>query len=138
MLNLKRILIIMIMCLLLGSCAKSIIGEEVDEFTISIINSDLEERVKNNEVESLLGREVIFENVETKEDVVRNVESIWIEFYGEELIKSERPYNISFDADRNLWFVCGSFNYDYDVLGGVAYAVVSKESGKLLVMGHFE
>lgn len=138
MLNLKRILIIVIISSLLSSCEKPIIGEEVDKEMISIIDSVLEEMIENDEVQSLLGHEVIFDNVETKEDVIKNVEAIWIEIYGEDLILSERPYNISLDTDRNLWFVTGSFNYGDNAVGGVAFAVVSKKSGRLLAVSHFE
>ena len=150
----------MIICLLVGSCERSTTDDEVnkaneadekdeeidesnatrevDEITLSVLDQILESDIENDEVVNIIGREVIFDNVETEEDVLRNVEIIWIEIYGEELIKSERPYNISFDTDRNLWFVAGSFNYGDHAVGGVAFAVVSKESGKLLDVGHFE
>ena len=133
---------ILIIFLFFAGCEATERYNEVDVKTIETLKDILIQNINNNEIEEILGREVFFENYETKDDVINNVEQIWIEIYGKETMLNEKPYLITYDADANCWFITGSLPESDDpyieIVGGVAFAAVSNENGELLIIGHFE
>ncbi len=73
--------------------------------------------------------------VPDKETAIRIAEAVWIPIYGEEQIKSERPFKAILVGD--IWYVTGTLPEEY-VLGGVAMAKISKKDGKIIQIVHGE
>ncbi len=70
----------------------------------------------------------------TKEETAQEIaESILFENYGEDKIKSERPYVINIEHD-SLWNIRGSFNKIG--FGGVFNIKISAENGRVVEMYH--
>ena len=63
---------------------------------------------------------------------IQIAEAVWNPIYGEQQIKSERPYQASLQS--GVWIVVGSL--PKGVLGGVARAEISKQDGRILSVSH--
>jgi hypothetical protein len=72
--------------------------------------------------------------IDTAEIAKENAEEVWNEMYGEENIKNEKPYRVSFDEKSETWMVNGSLPPLH--LGGVAYIIMQKSDGKVLAVWH--
>lgn len=82
----------------------------------------------------MVGEEVFLEEVETAEDVVKSLEPIFIQVYGEEeVLTNQRPYIVKYDEETKVWLISGTGNRDMPIYG-VIFAIVSKEDGKLLAI----
>ena len=68
------------------------------------------------------------------DDVKAEAEKIWVEIYGNDIIE-QKPYEVSFDEDNNVWLVNGVFHEKY-ASGGVAYILIEKNTGKVLAVWH--
>jgi len=95
---------------------------------------ELEETYINNKAESVLGYEVYLDNFSNAEDIVLEIEKLWVEIYGEEQIKLQLPYTIYHDVENEIWFITGTL--EEGAIGGTAYAFVDGNSGKVLYVGH--
>jgi hypothetical protein len=62
----------------------------------------------------------------------RIAEAVWIPIYGEEHIKSERPFKARLEND--VWTVEGTLPKGF--VGGVAIAEISKSDGRILRVSH--
>lgn len=60
-------------------------------------------------------------------------EDLWIDIYGID-VKSEKPYQIYFDDENDIWLVTGTIHGYVD--GGYAYAIIQMEDGKVLAVWH--
>lgn len=60
-------------------------------------------------------------------------ENIWIETFGAEAIKGEKPYLVYYDEAEGVWLVTGSS--PMFTLGGVAKALI-REDGMILAVWH--
>jgi hypothetical protein len=68
------------------------------------------------------------------DDVRTEAEKIWVEIYGDDVIE-QKPYEVSFDEDNNVWLVNGVF-HEKNAFGGVAYILIEKDTGKVLAVWH--
>ena len=66
-------------------------------------------------------------------DLLRKVEAIWINKYGED-IKAEKPYQVFYDEKTNVWLVQGTLRSN--MVGGVANILVENDTGKVLAIWH--
>lgn len=66
-------------------------------------------------------------------DLLKKVEVIWIESYGER-IKKEKPYQVFYDETNEIWLVHGTLRPN--VTGGVANILVEDGTGKILAIWH--
>lgn len=133
----KKILAIVMLCFVLASCEEQIIANQVGEFVLEDILY-IDDLLVDFTPEILIGEEVFLDEFKTAEEVAIGVEEIWIDFYGEDHIKEQRPYIVKVDENNNLWLVYGDYSYLNGALGGVAYAIVSREDGKVIVFWHDE
>lgn len=63
-------------------------------------------------------------------------ENIWIETFGEETIKDEKPYLVYYDEAEGVWLVTGSMPIlPIYRLGGVAKVLI-REDGMILAVWH--
>jgi hypothetical protein len=65
-------------------------------------------------------------------------ESVWIEIYGEEKTKQEKPYEVFYDEYEEVWLVMGSLpSKPFHVsLGGTVCILIKKSDGKVLAVWH--
>ncbi len=69
-------------------------------------------------------------------------ETVWFDIYGEEEIKKQQPYRVSFDEQNSIWVVEGTLRlwpfpaWLIPMAGGTAYIVMQQEDGKILAYGH--
>lgn len=66
-------------------------------------------------------------------DLLRKVERIWIEKYGEG-IKKQKPYQVFYDEINDVWMVQGTLKNALN--GGAAKILVDNSSGKILAIWH--
>ncbi len=95
---------------------------------------------KSNIDELLLGR------TETPKDVKRKAEAIWVAIYGKGIKKTNRPYVVSYDSEREVWLVEGSVNGQWYLRiiefffgtteGGAPSILIQKNDGKILAVWH--
>lgn len=94
----------------------------------------LERTLKEFSSKKVVGEEIYLEEVETAEDVVKSLEPIFIQVYGEEeVLTNQRPYIVKYDEETKVWLISGTGNRDMPIYG-VIFAIVSKEDGKLLAI----
>ena len=67
------------------------------------------------------------------QDLLKKVEMIWIKNYGEH-IKKEKPYQIFYDENNEIWLVQGTLRPN--MMGGVANIIVEDGTGKVLAIWH--
>jgi hypothetical protein len=65
---------------------------------------------------------------------IRIAEAVWIPIYGEETLKDEKPFKAH--LVNGVWIVRGTL--PEGMLGGTAYAEISKETGQILNVTHFK
>ena len=70
--------------------------------------------------------------VPDEQTAMRIAEAVWSPIYGEENIKSEKPFVASLKND--VWTVHGSLPKGW--VGGVAEAEISKSDGRILRVSH--
>ncbi len=71
-------------------------------------------------------------------DTLRTIaDELWVEIYGEESMKEQKPYQVFYDDENDVWFICGTFKKSIFVSrkGGVAHMIV-KPDGKILAYWH--
>ena len=66
-------------------------------------------------------------------DLLKKVEAIWIEKYGER-IKNQKPYQVFYDEVNDVWLVHGTLRSNR--MGGVANILVDNDTGKVLAVWH--
>ena len=71
--------------------------------------------------------------VNTKTQAKKKAEGLWIELYGAE-IKEEKPYKVYYDEEKEVWMVTGCTSFL--AKGGVAYAIISEQDGRVLAVWH--
>lgn len=65
---------------------------------------------------------------------IKIAEAVWLPIYGEETLKDERPFTAR--LVKGVWVVEGTL--PKDLVGGTAYAEISKETGCILNVMHFK
>ena len=60
-------------------------------------------------------------------------EKLWIEIYGKETMKNEKPYRVLYDYNTGVWFVYGTLPSNY--VGGTAHALI-RNDGRVLAVWH--
>jgi hypothetical protein len=65
---------------------------------------------------------------------IKIAEAVWIPIYGEETLKNEKPFTAQ--LVNGVWIVQGTLQKGWD--GGTAYAEISKETGRILNVIHFQ
>lgn len=71
-------------------------------------------------------------------DTLRTIaDELWVEIYGEESMKKQKPYLVFYDDENDAWFIYGTFKKSIFVSrkGGVAHMIV-KPDGKVLALWH--
>ena len=71
--------------------------------------------------------------VKSPKQARKAAENIWIETFGEEAIKGEKPYLVYYDEAEGVWLVTGSL--PMFTLGGVANVLI-REDGMILAVWH--
>lgn len=66
-------------------------------------------------------------------DLLKKVEAIWIEKYGER-IKNQKPYQVFYDEVNGIWLVRGTLQSNR--MGGVANILVDNDTGNVLAVWH--
>ncbi len=76
----------------------------------------------------------IFTKINTKDSVtvLKSIEKILFEIYGEEIIKKQQPYNILLIKD--YWVVQGTISNEYE--GGTFLIIVKNKTGKIITLTH--
>lgn len=77
--------------------------------------------------------EKILGPISDRKSAKEKAESLFREIYGDS-IKSQKPYNVSFDEESQVWLVQGSLPKNY--CGGVAHILIRKSDGKVLAVWH--
>lgn len=77
--------------------------------------------------------DIVVGKVNTKTQAKKKAEELWIELYGAE-IKEEKPYKVYYDEEKEVWMVTGCMSFL--AKGGVAYAIISKQDGRVLAVWH--
>lgn len=72
----------------------------------------------------------------TARDALKIAEDVWRKTYGEDCVKHEKPHWVSYDAKNGVWLVHGSL--PFFMLGGTAYILIEKDSGKVLAVWHYQ
>ena len=75
----------------------------------------------------------ILDPVSDTNDLVDQIESIWIGIYGEQ-ITEQRPYQVFYDEKNGIWMVKGTLKEN--ILGGVAYALIADGTWEVLAIWH--
>ena len=71
--------------------------------------------------------------ISDSKDLLKKVEVIWIEQYGER-IKNQKPYQVFYDEANGIWLVHGTLRSN--MMGGVANILVDNDTGKVLAVWH--
>ena len=71
--------------------------------------------------------------ISDSKDLLKKVEVIWIEQYGE-CIKNQKPYQVFYDEANGIWLVHGTLRSN--MMGGVANILVDNDTGKVLAVWH--
>ena len=66
-------------------------------------------------------------------DLLKKVEVIWINKYGER-IKKQKPYQVFYDKANGIWLVQGTLRSN--MTGGVANILVDNDTGRVLALWH--
>ena len=66
-------------------------------------------------------------------DLLKKVEVIWINKYGER-IKKQKPYQVFYDKANGIWLVQGTLRSN--MTGGVANILVDNNTGRVLALWH--
>ena len=72
-------------------------------------------------------------DVSDAKDLLKKVEAVWIEMYGED-VKKQKPYQVFYDEENGVWLVCGTLHSEK--LGGTANILVEDATGKVLAVWH--
>ena len=72
-------------------------------------------------------------NIIDAKDAIKKAEIIWIKLYGEN-IKKEKPFKVFYDAESEIWLVCGTLRTN--MMGGVANILIEDGTGKILAVWH--
>ena len=73
------------------------------------------------------------EFISDAKDLLKKVEAIWIEKYGER-IKNQKPYQVFYDEVNGIWLVRGTLQSNR--MGGVANILVDNDTGNVLAVWH--
>lgn len=119
--------------------------ESVQEFDISQDEYYMERIANPEDLDIYLGA------IESPKDLMENGEALWIQMYGEESIKPDRPYYIYYDKKADIWLMYGEPGYEIQpikrwidsieeklhhpiILGGIEYIIVQGSDGKVLAV----
>ena len=72
-------------------------------------------------------------SISDSKELLKKVEVIWIEQYGER-IKKQKPYQVFYDEANGVWLVQGTLRSNR--MGGVANILVDNDTGKVLAVWH--
>ena len=72
--------------------------------------------------------------VSTPEIAVQIADIILSKIYGEKKIEKQKPFFVKLEND--IWIICGHFELDPNVKGGVAYIEIRKSTGEILKVIH--
>jgi hypothetical protein len=70
--------------------------------------------------------------VPDKETAIKIAEAVWTPIYGEAKIKNEKPFHIT--LLNGVWIVEGSLPEGF--VGGVAFAEIAKNDGRIIRVSH--
>ena len=59
---------------------------------------------------------------------------IWNKLYGSWHIRGEMPYQVYYDAQSEVWHVCGTLKEG--LVGGTAHILIEKEDGRIIAVWH--
>jgi len=82
-----------------------------------------------------------FGPVDSARDAKQKAEIVWLEIYGEG-VKKQRPYNVFFDDENQVWLVNGSLKGGFfdplglNMLGGTAHILLQRADGEVLAVWH--
>ena len=71
--------------------------------------------------------------ISDSKDLLKKVEVIWINKYGER-IKKQKPYQVFYDKANGIWLVQGTLRSN--MTGGVANILVDNNTGRVLALWH--
>jgi hypothetical protein len=71
--------------------------------------------------------------ISDSKDLLKKVEVIWINKYGER-IKKQKPYQVFYDKANGIWLVQGTLRSN--MMGGVANILVDNDTGRVLALWH--
>lgn len=76
--------------------------------------------------------------VENERMAKEKAEEVWIEIYGEDVMKNKKPYSVAFDSESQTWYVSSAQSQRFLFLpyGGWANIIIQKEDGKVLAVWH--
>ncbi len=127
----KRIVLIIIIIILIG--AGTVLGVILHNKSTNIIGefklSDYQYFLDN------FSSDTRVEEIDNDEEAKAQAEKIWIEHFGRE-VKREKPYNVSYDSENNVWMVYGSLPRYYSA-GGEAYILIQSD-GRVLAIWHYK
>ena len=69
-------------------------------------------------------------------DARRKGISVLIDVYGEDVIRSEKPFLVGYDQSSDTWMVIGSLSPIPLTLGGVAHIVINGSDGAVVAVWH--
>ena len=87
-----------------------------------------QERISQHPSNKVVGKIVDAKDVRDKAD------AIFVEIYGEETMKDERPYEAIYLEEQDVWIVEGTLKDGY--VGGVATILIIGKDGKVLAVWH--
>ena len=62
--------------------------------------------------------------------------SVFIDVYGEDIIRNEKPFLVGYDQNTDTWMVVGSLSPIPLTLGGVAHIVINGSDGAVVAVWH--
>lgn len=96
---------------------------EVKAFEVS----DYQNCIDNFSSEETVG------SISGAKDAVAKAEIIWVKTFGAR-VKKEKPYQVSYDAEKEVWLIQGSL--PSGVEGGVANILIENRTGNVLAVWH--
>ncbi len=91
---------------------------------------------KYREKVEMFSSDEVIADASTPRKVKKAAEKIWIQSFGKDAMKGEKPYLVSYDEEHKVWLVSGTLPPIPFMLGGTAKLLVEKETGKVLAVWH--
>ena len=116
---------VLLLCVTFLSCSQK--NAEVGKFSID----DYSYYIENFATDINVGK------IENAETAIKKAEELWLETYGEETLKDEKPYRAFFDEENKCWYIKGTFEQPLfgSKTGGVAKVIFDSE-GNVLALWH--
>ncbi|MBO5076339.1 MAG: hypothetical protein J5584_01930 [Clostridia bacterium] len=127
----KKAVIVILAVAVLAAVGASVILIAYDQSVFSKVRpfdvDDYQEFIDTFPSNECLGK------ISGKADAVKKAETVFIKIYGKQ-VKKERPYQIFYDEEAEVWLVQGSLP-SYKI-GGVANIIIENDTGKVLAVWH--